>query len=166
MRYVFLALLLAVAGVVGFVVLARATSRPIAAIQCDPTEQVTYHVHAYLSIVVEGRVHHPPANVGIDLGHLCLYWLHTHDNSGIIHIEAPGRINPTLAQFFAVWGQPLSRRKVANYTVHPGGAMRAYVGTREYAGNPRAIVLHNHTTVTIEVGPPFRPPVPGIFPRA
>jgi hypothetical protein len=160
---IFLALVIVVAIGVGAIALARITSRPIASIQCDPTEQVTYHVHAYLSILERGQIHHPPANIGIDLPHLCLYWLHTHDDSGIIHIEAPHRISPTLGQFFAVWGEPLTRKRVASYVVRPGEQMRVFLGAKPYRRNPGSIVLHNHTVVTIEIGPPFRPPVRGRF---
>jgi hypothetical protein len=41
-----------------------------------------------------------------------MYWIHTHDSTGWIHVEAPRKIRATLGQFFDVWGQPLSREKV------------------------------------------------------
>ena len=58
----------------------------------------------------------------------CLYWIHTHDASGIIHIEAPD-INPpqggpyTLGMLFDIWGQPLDRNNVAGL-IGPGHGLR------------------------------------------
>src|SRR3954451_23322185 len=78
-------------------------------------EMLNYHVHSPLSINAAGKPVTVPANVGIKIGNSfsCLYWLHTHDSSGLIHVEAPHVIHPTLGQFFDVWGQMLSRTQVA-----------------------------------------------------
>src|SRR5579859_425038 len=118
MRRFLLALLILFVVLASGIALARVTSKSIDGISCDFAEASTYHVHAHLSIVVDGKeVAGPPANTGIHFEHLCLYWLHTHDSSGIIHIEAPHRISPTLGNFFDIWGQPLSRQRVDDHPV-------------------------------------------------
>jgi hypothetical protein len=161
MRRLLLALLILVVVVAGGITVARATSRSIDGIGCDFSEAGTYHVHAHLAILVDGRaVAGPPADTGIHIEHLCLYWLHTHDSTGIIHIEAPRRISPTLGQFFDIWGQPLSRRRVATHPVGAGQMLRVFVGPTLYRGDPRAIKLYEHTKVTLEIGPPFVAPPP------
>lgn len=161
MRRFLLALILLIVLLGGGFALARVTSKPIDGISCDFAEASTYHVHAHLAIIVDGKVvAGPPANTGIHFEHLCLYWLHTHDTSGIIHIEAPHRISPTLSNFFDIWGQPLSRRRVADHPIGAGQVLRVYVGSALYSGNPRAIQLYEHTKVTLEIGPPFVPPPP------
>lgn len=159
MRRLLLALLILIVVVAGGITLARVTSTPIDGISCDFAEASTYHVHAHLAILVDGKaVAGPPANTGIQFVHLCLYWLHTHDTSGIIHIEAPHRISPTLGNFFDIWGQPLSRQRVAGHSVGAGETLRIYVGPSAYTGNPRTIPLYEHTKVTLEIGPPFVTP--------
>ena len=159
MRRVALAFLLVVVLVAGGVTLARLTSTPIDGISCDVAEASDYHVHAHLAILVRGKaVAGPPANTGIHLEHLCLYWLHTHDDSGIIHIEAPHRIAPTLRNFFDIWGQPLTSQRVAGYTVAPGQTLRVYLGRTRDGGDPGAVTLYEHTAVTLEIGPPVVPP--------
>ena len=152
---------LLLAAIIAFVLWARLTSKTIDGIGCDPLEQVGYHVHAHLTLVVSGTVLYPPAGVGIHYEHLCLYWLHTHDASGIIHIESPRRFTPTLGNFFDIWGQPLSARHVWKFVLRPDQSMKVYVDRKPYVGSPRTVRLRNHTAVTIEIGPPFGvPPTP------
>lgn len=83
--------------------LAAADGRPIAAIQCERQEYGDFHIHAHLDIFIEGAARPVPAMIGILPVQKCLYWMHTHDESGIIHIEAPKKRAFTLAQFFELW---------------------------------------------------------------
>jgi len=131
-------------------------ARIIDGIPCN-AENVTYHEHAHLDILDRGTQVVVPANTGI-VDNTCLYWLHTHDNSGEIHMEMPRYRPVTLGNFFDVWGQPLSRTRAAQVRVKPGESMRVYVNLKRYYGDPRAITLHRHTLITIEVGPPFEKP--------
>jgi hypothetical protein len=71
-------------------------------IECDAVEYGTFHVHAHLDVFVNGQPYIVPSQVGIIDG-TCLYWLHTHNTSGIIHIEAPTTKQFTLGQFFDIW---------------------------------------------------------------
>ncbi len=159
MRRVLLVLAILLVIVAGGIAVARLTSTPVDGISCDFAEARAYHVHAHLTIVVAGKqVAGPPANTGIHLEHLCLYWLHTHDSTGIIHIEAPRRISPTLGNFFDIWGQPLSRLQVSGYTVAAAQTLRVYVGSALHRGNPRNVPLFEHIKLTLEIGPPFIPP--------
>jgi hypothetical protein len=88
----------------------------------------------------------------------CIYWLHTHTPDGIIHIEAPLNRSFTLADFFAVWGQPLSRTQAATASAGKGRTLRVWVDGKPYTGDPGAIPLMAHTDIVIEAGPPFPPP--------
>jgi len=95
----------------------------------------------------------------------CLYWLHTHDASGIIHIEAPQIEAPaggpfTLGMLFDVWGQPLTDSNIAGAK----GPVTAFVNGAKYDGDLRAIPLHSHTEITLEVGTPVVPPPYYTFP--
>jgi hypothetical protein len=118
-----------------------------------------YHVHAHLAITYKGKNIPIPSNIGFDLNHDCLTWTHTHNPSlGVIHIESPYKIVPTLANFFGVWGQPLSSTQVASYKVQPGEQMKVFVDEKPYHGNVRDIKLVAHKDIQIEIGPPFVPP--------
>ncbi|MBV9285317.1 MAG: hypothetical protein JO176_11925, partial [Acidimicrobiia bacterium] len=94
-------------------------------IHCNTTEQVAYHVHAHLSVFVNGELRPIPPGVGIvqpvasqtPNGSLygasnCYYWLHVHAQDGVIHIESPSVRRYTLGNFFDIWGQRLSTSQV------------------------------------------------------
>ena len=130
---------------------ALATGQPLGPHQvgCNVTEMFTEHLHAHLSIEHNGRPVPVPADIGlVTAAHavICIYWLHTHDDSGTIHVEAPGG-NFTLADFFAVWGQPLSSTRVGPYN----GRVRANVNGAPYKGAPQNIPLLDGEQIVLRI---------------
>lgn len=66
-----------------------------------------YHIHSHLTIIINGENVTIPAGIGLEISG-CERVLHTHDDSGTIHVE-PNSYQPfTLGDFFAVWGKPFS----------------------------------------------------------
>jgi hypothetical protein len=47
------------------------------------------HIHSHLDVYVDGKTVTVPAEVGIDLVRQQISPLHTHDTSGVVHIESP-----------------------------------------------------------------------------
>jgi hypothetical protein len=80
-------------------------------IQCNVSEQFLFHIHTHIDIFVNGKHVYIPPQIGIVPGK-CIYWMHTHDGSGIIHIESPIKRDFTLGQFFDLWKMKLSNPKV------------------------------------------------------
>ena len=71
------------------------------------------HVHPYLQIWVNGRNVTIPADVGILSGGTCTQPIHTHDSSGVLHLElsqSEAAQNWTLANFFSIWKFSCSQR--------------------------------------------------------
>jgi hypothetical protein len=60
-----------------------------------------YHIHSLVVVRQGGQVLAPPANIGI--GATCMYWVHTHTADGIVHVEAPATVHPTLGDFLFIW---------------------------------------------------------------
>jgi hypothetical protein len=115
-------------------------------------EQLAYHIHAHLDIYVRG-VHIPvPALVGIDVVDEFLTVLHTHDATGIVHIESETNHHYQLGDFFGVWGVRLSSTCIGSYCVRQSARMRTYVNGKVYAGNPAGIVMHEHDEIVLSVG--------------
>lgn len=133
-----------------------------AGIPCEATERIEYHVHAHLNIRYAGELQAVPPNIGITP--TCFSWLHTHANSGVVHVEAPEDRDFTLGQFFVVWGQPLSRTEILERTVGPGETMFVFVNGELYTGDPRDIELQNLQLIDIQIGTEALEPLPYTFP--
>ena len=136
-------------------------------IPCATQEYVTLHVHPHLAIFFDGTQVQVPRFIGSAPapGGGCLYWLHTHDGSGIVHVEAPQLSPPggsayTLGILFDIWGQPLTRTNVAGLK----GPVTAFVDGQKYDGDLALIPLKAHSLITLEVGSPVVTPPVYVFP--
>lgn len=143
-------------------------------ISCNTSEQLVYHIHAHLTIFINGVQRAVPAGIGIPgavftntpqgkfVGNgTCFYWLHTHAASGVIHIESPVHRIYTLGDFFDEWGQPLGPDQVGP---DKGHVVALYNG-QLYLGNPRDIPLNPHAQIQLEIGKPLIAPVSITFPK-
>jgi hypothetical protein len=134
---------------------------------------VLFHIHAHLAVYVAGWQKTIPGGIGIPAprsvqqtsqgpfisGGACFYWLHSHAQDGIIHIESPVRRTFTLGNYFDIWKQPLGARQVG--PAH--GPVTAFVNGRPTSGDPRAIPLKAHELIQLDVGTPATPPRPYVF---
>ncbi len=136
---------------------ATAAAPPIGGIRCESI-MPQYHIHSSLRIYDHGTSVVVPAQIGIHAGSGCMYWLHTHDATGLIHNEAPGKNALTLANFFHIWGKNLAAGGVTGHAVTGGEHMTVFVNHRLFTGDPRTISLQNHTDIVIDIGPPYRNP--------
>jgi hypothetical protein len=137
-------------------------------VSCKPVEQLAFHIHAHLTVFVDGAPRQIPAGIGIAppvqfedsprgpfaAGGACFSWLHTHAADGIIHIESPVEHVYTLGDFFDVWGRQLGPGVVASALGH----VTAFVNGRPYEGNPRSIPLFGHAQIQLDVGRPLVAP--------
>jgi len=133
-----------------------------AAVPCSGAEMTRYHIHAHIEIDIRGARQTVPG----DVGHrpTCLYWLHTHDDTGLIHVEADVAVNYTLGQFFTVWDQQLSQEQVLGERVGPGEEVRVLVDGQPFMGDPRSVPLTPHEQIVVQLGPKFPAPQPFTFP--
>jgi hypothetical protein len=124
-------------------------------------EGAAVHIHAHLDLYVGGRHVTVPSLVGIDVRHQFITELHTHDPSGILHVESPTTRTFTLGQFFGEWGVRLTSRCVGRSC----GAVRWWVDGKRRSGDPAALVLRAHQEIAVAIGPPpFEVPRSYAFP--
>ena len=119
-----------------------------------------FHHHVHLAMFVNGEQIALPRGTGMkDPGTnsfvyhaACFYFLHTHDATGIIHIEPPISELFGLRQYFAIWGRPLSANGFAGYT----GAVTVYVnGVAQPAGtDPRSVAFAPFEQISLVIGTP------------
>lgn len=111
-----------------------------------------YHIHALLSIYRNGQRLALPDSIGRGSG--CNYEMHTHDGSGVLHIETDVPKTFTLGQFFSLWGQPLSATAAAGLSGKPAFYVVENEKITRITTDPAAIVLAGHKEVVIVTGTP------------
>jgi len=144
-----------------------ASGQRVDGISCQTSEQTIFHIHAHLTIFVNGAPRQVPAAIGIPGARAqntaqgpfiatgtCFYWLHTHAADGVIHIESPVQRTYTLGNFFDEWGQRLGPTQVGPAQGH----VTAIYNGQVYQGNPRGIPLTAHAEIQLEVGKPLVAP--------
>jgi len=118
----------------------------------------TYHTHALLTVYRNGVRLALPDSIGRGSG--CNYEMHTHDGSGVLHIETDVPRTFTLGQFLSLWGQGISATSVLGM---PGPA-KYYVVNNEtitpVTTDPSALALAAHTEIVVIIGTP-----PAALPR-
>jgi hypothetical protein len=94
-----------------------------------------------------------PANIGIASDQSCFYWIHVHDTSGVLHIEAPTQKIYTLGNFLNIWNTAFSQM---NYPVQlaTSAGWTVYVNGKSYTGDFGNIPLNAHTLITMGYNSP------------
>jgi hypothetical protein len=154
--------------------------------------QAQYHVHSYLGLYVNGvqyAIPHGlgmvapggPANGFVNTAN-SYYLIHTHDSSGIIHVEAPSNGTPNLASsmytlkdFLDIWGVTVNSNQFGAFKgpvrVFTSGPMSRSNGdhttvpasTLTYFGSdPSNVPLYSHEYIVVEVGPTYPTSLPDI----
>lgn len=116
-----------------------------------PGGKETFHIHAMLHIYLNGLLVPLPAEIGLPAKGIESS-MHTHDSTGIIHMEAPHPFNYTLGDFFAVWGVKLGPAQVGGLRGLGGDHLHFYLNGKPLK-NPAATVLHRYDSVVIGYGP-------------
>jgi sulfur carrier protein ThiS len=86
-------------------------------------DKMVLHIHPKLSVKVDGKTIPVPEQIGINkslykdrsldkYGMKGMAPLHTHDNSGVIHVESTVNRDYTLGEFLKIWGIDLNGKSV------------------------------------------------------
>jgi hypothetical protein len=143
-----------------------------------PEEHLTTHLHAFLSIFVDGQKVTVPGGIGIDVNANgvtenktpdgtaveyvvgscdapCLSPLHTHEPDGVIHTESelPDQQPYTLGQFFTEWGVRLDGSCVGEFCKDKT-QVAVYTNGHRQKENPADIRLTQHLVIAVVVGTP------------
>lgn len=127
------------------------------------SEMLTVHYHAHLDINVDGKRVVVPVYLGwVAKGQSLegLSPLHTHDNSGVIHIENSVPANFLLGQVFTEWGVRFTKDCLGSYCAGNGKTLEVFVNGTKYDGDPTRLVLAKHQEVAVEFGEAGKLPAP------
>ncbi len=157
----------------------------MAGLKPEHFEHLTFHVHSHLDIFVNAKPIEIPAGIGINIhdpgvhsgplpdGSLayggiqncknpCISPLHTHAHLGLLHTETSSPTPNRLGQFFTEWGVRLDRQCVGGFCKPDHIAI--YVNGKQNTGDPRQILLKDHTEIAIVIGTPPKT-IPSVFPN-
>lgn len=121
------------------------TNRELA-MTCTTDMATQFHIHPHLEIIINGQKQEIPADIGITP--TCMNAIHTHDNTGKLHVESPEKRDFTLVDFFAVWNKVYNKNQILGYKADATHAIRETVNgneTQDYENN----VLHDNDQIII-----------------
>lgn len=123
------------------------------AVSCDRGEHSDFHIHAHVSIYINGQALPMPANIGIAPDQSCLYWLHTHSSDGILHVEAPNGHSFTFGNFLDIWESRFGQLGYPSQLDDVGG-WQVYVDGQPFSGDFHTIPLQAHRLLTLAYNSP------------
>ncbi|MGE5541095.1 MAG: hypothetical protein ACM3TU_02315 [Bacillota bacterium] len=119
------------------------------------------HIHQHLDILVHGKKIDVPPEIGVhESAPPFIAPIHTHDTTGIIHVESPTVETYTLGQFFEVWGVRLTESCLGGYCADATNTLRVYVNGKPYTGDPAALALDAHQEIVMTYGTSAEEPSP------
>lgn len=120
-------------------------------------EGTIVHYHAHLDVFHNGEPVSVPANIGIDYSAQKISPLHTHDDSGIVHVEALEDEAVTLGQFLTEWGVRVDGDCIGD--ICGANASAVYVDGVKQSTPVSALVLKSRQQIALVLGtPPQRIP--------
>jgi hypothetical protein len=126
-------------------------------------EELAFHIHQHLDLYLNGKRVVLPAGIGIAANSSSPFIteVHTHDTSGIIHVESATKRDFTLGQLFGEWGVRLTANCLGRYCM----GVHWWVNGKPQVGNPATLVLRSHQEIVIAAGkPPSSIPTSYSFP--
>ena len=112
-------------------------------------EQLAFHIHQHLDLYVNGKKVVVPAGVGFTPDGKVTE-LHTHDSTGLLHVESPVDRPYSLGQFFGEWGVRLSGNRIGDSR----GKVDWWVDGKKRPGNPALLELKPHQEIVVVLGTP------------
>lgn len=123
------------------------TSREVA-LSCTTDMATQFHIHPTLTITLFGQRQEIQANIGVTT--LCMNAIHTHDASGVLHVESPVKKDFTLGDFFAVWKRPFTKEHILDTVLSSGQQVIVTVNGKEVATFDQTI-MNDKDQIGIEV---------------
>jgi hypothetical protein len=118
-----------------------------------PQERLEYHIHAHVDVFLDGAAQAVPANLGIDRDEAVLSPLHTHDQTGIIHVENDKPRTFFLGQLMIEWDIRLDSTCAGSYC-RPDATWAIYVDGTKDTRDPSKIEFAAHREIAIVIGKP------------
>jgi hypothetical protein len=126
------------------------------------TEGQALHIHQHIDIYIRGQHITVPAHIGIVISSAQVLYapIHTHDATGIIHVESTVRRDFSLGEFFDVWGVYLTQGCIGSYCGAGTERLQVFANGKVVTGDPRRLKLLEHEEIVVTFGTPDQIPKP------
>ena len=114
-------------------------------------EETATHFHLHLDLFVDGSEVTVPANIGFDPDIGVISPVHTHDTSGIVHVESPSGLTYSLGQLFDVWGVRFDGTCLGECGAGDR-RVRVFADGTPLQQDPRLLILGRHQEIVVTLG--------------
>jgi hypothetical protein len=109
------------------------------------------HHHVWLYVYVDGQQVEVPANIGLSQHDASP--LHTHDTTGLLHVESADlNFQPVFGQFMDVWGLYMTPTCLGDTCNAGDRQLRVFVNGDQYTGDPMLLPMTDLLTVVVTFG--------------
>lgn len=113
-------------------------------------EGTALHIHVHVSMFADGKKLEVPADIGVDAQGRFMSPVHSHDASGVLHVESATKRTFTVGEILAVWGVRLTPRCLGGYC----DGVQVYVDGKRQAGPPGGIEIASRDEIVVAAGTP------------
>ncbi len=117
-----------------------------------PKEGTTMHEHANVQIFVHGKQEPVPIDIGIDPAKGTIQSIHTHDDTGTVHLESSEARTFTLAEFFGVWGVRFTPDCLGAYCNDQTNHLQVFADGKEVTGDLQSVPLDDQSVIVVTFG--------------
>ena len=117
-----------------------------------PPEGTTMHEHANVQVFVHGKTETVPTDIGIDPAAGTIQSIHTHDDTGLVHLESSESREFTLDDFFGVWGVRFTPSCLGAYCNDDTDHLQVFVNGEEVTDNLQDVQLDDQTVIVVTYG--------------
>ena len=123
-------------------------------------EGMALDLHVRLAVRVEGTTVEIPTSIGLNGEEVSggrmvsgfVAAIHTHDDSGLVHVHSPDVRPYTLGQLFDVWGVTLTEDRIGGYCVGGERELTVEADGEVVPGDPRELRLADGQRIRVTYG--------------
>lgn len=115
--------------------------------ECTGHLKGNYHYHLKIEIKQDQKKIPIPPNIGINGN--CIHPLHTHDSTGLVHIDHPKKIQATLGDLFDTMGVVFSDHQLGALKKIDGFNFELYLNEKLVKRNYRNVKLEDKQEIKI-----------------
>jgi hypothetical protein len=124
------------------------------------SEGTALHTHQHLDIYINGNHLEIPSEIGVNTKAGFTSPIHTHDISGVVHVESPTVQTFYVGQFFDIWGVRFTADCLGTYCATGDNLLRVYSNGQLVTENTRDLELQPHQEIVITYGTENQLPSP------